>query len=112
VPIDELAHRGPLDELHRDEVVAADLTELEDLHDVAMHQIRRELRLVDEGSEEGGALRVAWMDDLERDALRESFRAELLRLVDGRHATFGDLAHESKAAGELELWVFHGHRRR
>src|SRR4051812_27044729 len=106
--IDELSDGGTLDVLHGDEVVAAHFAELEDLHDVAVHQVRGELRLVDERAEELPALRVARMDHLERDALGESLGAELLGLVHGRHPAFGDLADEAEATGELELWLFHG----
>src|SRR3954464_11621216 len=34
------------------------------------------------------------MNDLQRDALREARGPELLRLVHGRHAAFGDLVDE------------------
>src|SRR5688572_6393668 len=79
--VDQGSQRRTLDELHRDEVVAVDLTELEDLNDVAVGEVRRELRLIDEELEELLAPREAWMNDLERDPLTESGRTELLRLV-------------------------------
>ena len=94
---------GPWNELHRNEVVARDFAELIDLHDVAVHQVRGELRFVDEELEKLGSLRVMRMDDLERDALREAGGSELLRLVHRRHAALRDLVDEAEGAVVVEL---------
>jgi hypothetical protein len=59
--VDELTDGGPLDELHRDEVVTAHFAEPEDLHDVAVLQVRGELRLVDAGAEECATLSIPLM---------------------------------------------------
>lgn len=48
--VDDLRDGEFLDELHRDEVVTARFAELEDLHDVAVHQAHGELRLIAEGA--------------------------------------------------------------
>src|ERR1051326_8083240 len=105
MPIDDVAQRWTGYELHRDEVIAADLAQLIDLDDVAVEQVRRKLRFVDEELEELWALREMGMDDLQRDSLGESGRTELLRLIHGRHATFRDLVDELEGAVIVEMAV-------
>ena len=102
VPVDDTAQRRAGNELHGDEEVAGDFAELINLDDVAVQQVRRQLRFVDEELKELRSLRVVWMDDLERDALREPGRAELLRLVNGRHPAFRDFVHELEGSVILE----------
>src|SRR5688572_17435036 len=50
------------DELHRDEVALADAAELEDLADVRVRQLARDLRLVDEHRDEVAVLRHRGQD--------------------------------------------------
>ena len=72
MPIDDAAQRRPGNELHRDEIVSRYFAELIDLDDVAVEQVRGELRFVDEELKEFRPLRVMRMNDLERDSFRET----------------------------------------
>ena len=106
MPIDDRAQRRPLDELHRHVVLPIDFAELVDLHDVAVREVGGELGFVDEELQPVALRRVLRMDDLERDPLGEPGGAELLGLVDGRHAAVRDLSQEAEGAGIIEDVVF------
>ncbi len=67
-----------------------------------MHEVRRQLGLVDEQLEPLRGARVLGVDHLEGDALREADRAQDLGLVDRGHPTHGDLAHQSERTAVLE----------
>ena len=103
VPVDDGPERRTLDELHGDEVLARHFAELVDLHDVAVHQVGRQLGFVDEELQPLLLLRVLRVDDLERDALRESGGAQLLGFVDGGHAADRDLAYEAECARVVDV---------
>jgi len=83
--------------------------ELVNLHDVAVHQVRGQLRLVDEEAQEVGALGVVRMNDLEGDSLGEPLGTQLLGFVDRRHPAFRDLVDEAERAFVLDgFGVVHG----
>ena len=96
MPVDDTAQRRPLDVLHCDEVLAAHFTQLVDLHDVAVHQVGGQLGFVDEETQELAALGVVRMNHLERNALGETFGAELFGLVHRGHPSFRNLVHEAE----------------
>jgi len=71
--------------LHRQEVLAVVLAEVEHLRQVGMRQPGRQARLVEEHPRECGVLRQVREDSLERDDLREPRRTALLGDVQLRH---------------------------
>jgi hypothetical protein len=76
--------------LEGDEVRLVNLTELEDLRDVRVRELHRELRLVDEHRDELLVLRDGGQDALDRDETLEARLSEGLRLEDLRHPPDGD----------------------
>ena len=74
------------DVLHRDEVRAVDATELEDLADVRVRELTRDLRFIDEHLDEIAILAHRGQDSLDRDDLLEALDAVRLGLEDLRHA--------------------------
>ncbi len=111
VTVDDRSQRRTLDELHGDEVLAGDFAQLIDLHDVAVHQVGRQLGFIDEELQPLLLLCVLRVDDLERDALREAGRAQLLGFVDGGHAADRDASHEAELARVLEIPLAVAHHR-
>ena len=78
------------DVLHRDEVRVVDAAELEDLADVGVVELARDLRLIDEHLDEVGVLGHRRQDPLDREDLLEAFDAEGLGLEDLGHAADAD----------------------
>jgi hypothetical protein len=78
------------DVFHRDEVRAVDATELEDLADVRVRELTRDLRLIDEHLDEVAVLAHRGQDSFDRDDLFESLDAVGLGLEDLRHASDAD----------------------
>ena len=64
-----------VEQLHRQEVAAVDLAEVEDLDDVRVVQARRDARLAREHLDERGRAGVAGQDPLEDDLAAEAFGA-------------------------------------
>ena len=89
---------APVDVLHRDVVVLVDLAEVEDLPDVAVRQLHRDARLVDEHLDEVGILAVPRMQPLDREDLLEPAQTGCLGLEDLGHATDGDAFEEDVSA--------------
>ncbi len=79
-----------VDELHRDEVVVADLAEVVDVDDVVVIELGGELGLVDEHRDEVGAVGEVRQDLLDGDRLLEALDALHARLPDLRHAADRD----------------------
>ena len=84
---------GSVDVLHRDVVGLADAPEVERLSDVAVRELHRDLRLVDEHLDELLVLREVRMDHLQGDVLLEPRDALGLREVDLGHSADGDLTN-------------------
>jgi len=76
----------PVDELERREVVAVDLTEVEDLNDLRVGQLRGQLGLVDEHRDEAGVGRQVRQDPLHDQDLLEAMRGRDLRAEDLGHS--------------------------
>ncbi len=87
-----------VDEFQRDEVLAAHLAEIEDLHDLRMRQLRRQLGLVDEHRHEGLVRSEVGQDPLDDDDLLEAVRRDDLRAEDLGHATDGQPLQQRVAA--------------
>ena len=94
---DQLLERPPVEVLHRDVVRALGLAAVVDRDDVRMRERGRVLRLAAEALDELLVVRVAVVEDLDRDAA-----AELLVLgeVDVRHPAGAKLAHDLIATVE------------
>src|SRR5205814_6739416 len=80
----------PMDVLQRDEVRAVDDAEIEDLRDVRVVQLNRDLRLVDEHRDELLVLSDVGKDALHCEEALEAFHAVGLRAEDLRHSTYID----------------------
>ena len=97
-----------VDELERDEVLAGDVAEVEDLDDLRVRQLRRQLGLVDEHRDErrvGGQVRKDPLDD---DDLLEAVRRDDLRAEDLGHSADGQpldqrVAAELRGKGDWSL---------
>ena len=79
---------------HGDVVGAARLPEIEDLHDVRMGQLGRQLGLVDEHRDEILVVAEVRQDALDRHDLLEALHAPLLGLEQLGHAAHGDLLQQ------------------
>jgi len=86
----QLAQVRAVHELHREEVLAVDLAQIEDRHDVGMAEADDELALVDEALDELGVARELRQDLLDDDALLEARRAFHLREIDLAHPAGGE----------------------
>ena len=80
------AQVAAVDVLERDVVAAVDDAEVEDLRDVRVVQLDRELRLLDEHADELFVLRDVRQDALDRDEPLEALDAERLRAEHLGHA--------------------------
>ena len=78
------------DVFHRDEVRAVDAAELEDLTDVRVRELARDLRFIDEHLDEVAILAHRRQDPLDRDDLLETLDAVGLRFEDLGHAAHAD----------------------
>jgi GAF domain-containing protein len=98
---DQLLEAAPLDHLHGDVVRALGLAAVVDGDDVRMGEARRRLRLAPEALDEEVVVRVAVVEDLDRDAA-----AELLVLgqVDVRHAPGAQLPEDPVPAVEERVY--------
>lgn len=103
VRVDQRPQRDALDELHRAERPAVGVPEEVDLHDVAVHEVGRELGLVDEQLQPFRVLGEPLVDDLDGHPLGKSGRAQLLGFVDGRHAAARELAQQAEAGFSAEV---------
>jgi hypothetical protein len=84
----------PVHELHRDEVLALELAEVEHLRDVGVVQSRGEPRLVEEHPREFGIVGELRQDALERHQLVEALGPAQLRQIHLGHAAGGDAPHQ------------------
>ena len=75
---EQLAGVDAVDVLHRDEVVGVDLSEVVDVDDVRVGQLRGELGFAEEHLEEVGRIGEVRQDPLDRDAAIEAFEPALL----------------------------------
>ena len=91
---EEQTERGPVDVLHGDEVAALGLAEVEDLHQVRVVELRRELRLVEEHLDELRVLRQVREDALDDQQLLEAHRPVGLGEEHLGHAAGGELAEQ------------------
>jgi hypothetical protein len=91
-----------VDVLHRDEVDAADLAQLEELDDVGVVEHERELGLAHEGLDEGRVLGQVRQEALERHHALDALDAALLGAVDRRHPADAE-ALEDGVRAELLL---------
>jgi hypothetical protein len=73
--IEDRAHVTSVDVLERDVIAVVDDTEVEDLSDVRVVQLDRDLRLVDEHADELLVLRDVGQDPLDRDQPLEALHA-------------------------------------
>ena len=94
---DELLEAPALDHLHRDVVGALGLAAVVDRDDVRVRQGRGRLGLAAEALDEEIVVRVALVQDLDRDAAAEVL---VLGEVDVRHPARAELAHDAVAAVE------------
>ena len=85
--IEDAAQVPAVDVLEGDEVAVVDFAEVEDLGDVGVLQLHRDLRLVDEHRDELFVLRDARQDALERDDALEALDADGLGLEYLGHAS-------------------------
>ena len=106
---DELFERASLHVLHDDEVRAVRLTSVVDRDDVRMREPGGMRRLAAEALDELLVVRVAVVQDLDRDAPAQLL---VLREVDVGHAAAAELACDPVAAGEEGSGegVLDGHR--
>ncbi len=86
-----LRQRGPLDELHREVLLALVLADLVDRHDVGMVEVGRRLGLGAEPLDVAARGEAAGEDHLERD---DPVERRLPRLVDDPHPAPGDLLQQ------------------
>jgi hypothetical protein len=91
---------GAVDELEGDEVLPAHVAEVEDLDDLRVRELRRQLRLVDEHRDERRVGREVREDPLDDEDLLEPVRGANLRAEDLGHASDGE-ALEERVAAEL-----------
>ena len=91
----------PVDVLHRDEVLALGLPEIEDLGDVRVAQLDGELRLVDEHLDRLGVARDVREDPLDRHRAGEAGRTSLHGAKDLGHPADADALEELVAAEAL-----------
>ena len=82
------------DVLHRDEVRALGLAEVEHLHDVRVRERDRDLRLVDEHLDEARVLAELGQDALDDEDLLEALDAVRLGLEDLGHAAASELLEQ------------------
>ena len=80
--------------LHREEVLAAVLADVVDLHDVLVMEARRDARLVEEHLDEALILRVLGADSLDHDVALEAFDAVRAREQHVGHAAGGQVAQD------------------
>src|SRR5207302_4976371 len=94
----ELRHhareRYPVQVLHRDEPRAGELTERENVADVAMDELAREVRLVAEHRHEVIVFREVRKDPLEHEKLFRSGLRLRSREIDLRHAAGRELREQ------------------
>ena len=84
----------PADVLHRDEVLAVDRAQLEDVDDVRVGEARRQLRLLDEHLDEGRVVGEMRQDPLDHEGPLEPGGSLDAPLVDLGHATTADELEE------------------
>ena len=82
---------------HRDEVLAVDFAEIEDLHDVRVTERRCDLRFLNEHAPELGRARELGADPLDDARLLETAWTHARSEVDRRHPAFGDTLREAVA---------------
>ncbi len=97
---DELLEAPALDHLHRDVVGALGLAAVVDRDDVRMRKGRGRLGLSAEALDEEIVVRVAIVQDLDRDAAAEVL---VLGEVDVCHPAGAELAHDAVAAVEKSV---------
>jgi hypothetical protein len=84
------AHVAAEEVFHGDEIAVADLTEIVDLDDVGMIELRGELRLVEEHPHEALLVAQVRADALQHHRLLEALHARLAGEEDLRHSADGD----------------------
>ena len=86
-----------LDELHRDEVLSLDFTNVVDAADIRMRHLSRQPHLGQQSRNPGIASCHRRRDELQRDLLA---KLEVVGPVDLAHATAAEARHNAKTAGE------------
>ena len=113
--VDQLLQRAALDELHRDEVGAVDLTPVEDRDDVGVLKRGGGLGLAPEAFDELPVLGEALVEDLQRDP---TLKVGVLGEPDVGHPPGADPVEEPvapgdhRAFGDLSHWSARCSRRR
>ena len=97
--LQDLRARLPVDVLHDDEVAVGLLVEpeVEDLHDVGVHEPRGGQRLAAEARDEARVLGQVLGEQLDRDV---ALQPRVERELDRRHAAHAEAALEPVAVGE------------
>ena len=96
--VEELARVDALDVLHRDEEISGDFSELVDMDDVRVRELRGELGFAEEHPHEILRIGEMWKDPFHRDAAIKSFQSALLREKHLGHATASDSSQQDERA--------------
>ena len=97
---------APADVLHREEVVAVDVAEVVDLHDVRVVEQRADARLAHEHLDEVGGLAELLEDPLDDERAPKPFGARHDGAKHLRHAPDGDPVEQDVAPEPLGLHRF------
>jgi hypothetical protein len=109
-PIEHVLDGDAVDVLERQEVVAVDLAEVEDVHDVGVREPRRDARLVEKHVDEGlvvGILGEVRQDALDHALLLEPRRAEVAGEKHVGHASGGQVRQQrvlAEATGKSRFY--------
>lgn len=94
----EVAQIDAVDVLHREEVVVANFTELEDLDDVRVVEADGDLGFVDEHGDEAWLLRMAGENAFDNELFGEAFGAKTACQIHLGHAACAEFADQLKVA--------------
>ena len=108
--LEQRTHGLAVDVLHREEVRVAELSDVVDLRDVRMLELRREPRLVEEHPHERLVVRAMAQDPLQHHVALETSRTRAAREKDLGHPTSRELRQNLVTAGrgaDFGLYPWH-----